>query len=84
LEPSAARRGHDLLGVRVRDTGVDPISAGRARCLARSSKAKAPGEQLDVLIAGDDEEAKRKVWQLVSDGGLRLLDVRPLACAQQL
>jgi predicted dinucleotide-binding enzyme len=42
------------------------------------------GQQLDVLIAGDDEEAKRKVSQLVSDGGLRPLDVGPLARAQQL
>ena len=32
------------------------------------------GQQLDVLIAGDDEEAKQKVSQLVSDGGLRPLD----------
>jgi NADPH-dependent F420 reductase len=42
------------------------------------------GQQLDVFIAGDDEEAKRKVAQLVSDGGLRPLDVGPLARAQQL
>jgi predicted dinucleotide-binding enzyme len=42
------------------------------------------GQQLDVLIAGDDEEAKRKVAQLVSDGGLRPVDVGPLARAQQL
>jgi predicted dinucleotide-binding enzyme/nucleotide-binding universal stress UspA family protein len=33
------------------------------------------GQQLDVLIAGDDEDAKRKVAQLVSDGGLRPVDV---------
>jgi hypothetical protein len=42
------------------------------------------GQQLDVLIAGDDDEAKRKVSQLVSDGGLRAVDVGPLARAQQL
>lgn len=42
------------------------------------------GQQLDVLIAGDDDEAKRKVSQLVSDGGLRPIDVGPLARAQQL
>ena len=42
------------------------------------------GQQLDVLIAGDDEEAKRKVSQLVSDGGLRPIDVGPLRRAQQL
>jgi 8-hydroxy-5-deazaflavin:NADPH oxidoreductase len=42
------------------------------------------GEQLDVLIAGDDEAAKQKVSQLVSDGDLRPIDVGPLGRAQQL
>jgi 8-hydroxy-5-deazaflavin:NADPH oxidoreductase len=42
------------------------------------------GQQLDVLIAGDDSEAKRKVSQLVADGGLRPVDVGPLRRAQQL
>lgn len=42
------------------------------------------GQQLDVLIAGDNESAKQKVSQLVSDGGLRPIDVGPLSRAQQL
>lgn len=42
------------------------------------------GQQLDVLIAGDDDDAKRKVEELVSDGGLRPLDVGPLRRARQL
>ena len=42
------------------------------------------GQQLDVLIAGDDEEAKRKVSLLASDAGLRPIDVGPLRRAQQL
>jgi 8-hydroxy-5-deazaflavin:NADPH oxidoreductase len=37
-----------------------------------------------VLIAGDDEAAKAKVARLAADGGLRPLDVGPLARAQQL
>src|SRR5687768_663501 len=41
------------------------------------------GQPLDVFIAGDDDGAKEKVSQLVSDGGLRPLDVGPLARAQQ-
>jgi NADPH-dependent F420 reductase len=45
---------------------------------------EAAGQQLDVLIAGDDADAKAKVAQLVSDGGLRPIDVGPLARAQQL
>ena len=42
------------------------------------------GQPLDVLIAGDDDGAKQKVAQLAEDGGLRPLDVGPLARAQQL
>ena len=42
------------------------------------------GHPLDVLIAGDDEAAKQQVAQLVSDGGLRPVDVGPLRRAQQL
>jgi 8-hydroxy-5-deazaflavin:NADPH oxidoreductase len=42
------------------------------------------GQQLDVLIAGDDEDAKRKVAQLVADGGLRPIDVGSLRRAEQL
>ena len=42
------------------------------------------GQQLDVLIAGDDDEAKRKVAQVVSDAGLRPLDVGALRRAEQL
>ena len=42
------------------------------------------GQQLDVLIAGDDDSAKQKVAQIASDAGLRPIDVGPLARAQQL
>jgi 8-hydroxy-5-deazaflavin:NADPH oxidoreductase len=45
---------------------------------------EAAGQQLDVLIAGDEDAAKQKVAQLVSDGGLRPIDVGPLRRAQQL
>jgi 8-hydroxy-5-deazaflavin:NADPH oxidoreductase len=42
------------------------------------------GQQLDVLIAGDDEGAKRTVSQLVADGGLQPVDVGPLRRAREL
>lgn len=42
------------------------------------------GHQLDVLIAGDQEEAKNKVADLVKAGGLRPIDVGPLRRARQL
>jgi hypothetical protein len=42
------------------------------------------GQQLDVLIAGDDQAAKQQVSKLAADGGLRAIDVGPLTRAQQL
>jgi 8-hydroxy-5-deazaflavin:NADPH oxidoreductase len=42
------------------------------------------GQPLDVLIAGDDEEAKERVVQLVRGGGLRAIDVGPLERAREL
>ena len=42
------------------------------------------GQPLDVLIAGDDEEAKSQVAQLVEGGGMRAVDAGPLARAREL
>jgi 8-hydroxy-5-deazaflavin:NADPH oxidoreductase len=42
------------------------------------------GQTLDVLIASDDEGAKRTVSLLVADAGLRPLDAGPLARAREL
>ncbi len=42
------------------------------------------GQPLDVFIAGDDEEAKRKVAELVKDGGMRPIDTGPLSRARQI
>ena len=42
------------------------------------------GQPLDVLIAGDDEEAKETVARLVRDGGLRVIDVGSLERAREL
>jgi NADPH-dependent F420 reductase len=42
------------------------------------------GQPLDVFIAGDDDEAKRKVAELVQDGGMRPIDTGPLSRARQI
>jgi 8-hydroxy-5-deazaflavin:NADPH oxidoreductase len=42
------------------------------------------GQPLDVFLAGDDEEAKETVAQLVRDGGLRAIDTGPLERARHL
>lgn len=42
------------------------------------------GQPLDVFIAGDDADAKAKVAQIVTDGGLRPVDTGPLNRARQI
>jgi predicted dinucleotide-binding enzyme len=45
---------------------------------------EAGGQKLDVFIAGDDADAKAKVFQLVTDGGMRAIDAGPLHRARQI
>lgn len=42
------------------------------------------GQPLDVLIAGNDEDANKRVAELANAGGLRAIDVGPLERARQL
>jgi NADPH-dependent F420 reductase len=42
------------------------------------------GQKLDVFIAGDDADAKSKVSQLITDGGMRAIDTGPLSRARQI
>lgn len=42
------------------------------------------GQPLDVFIAGDDADAKAKVAQIVTDGGMRPVDTGPLNRARQI
>ncbi len=42
------------------------------------------GQKLDVFIAGDDADAKAKIAQLVTDGGMRAIDAGPLHRARQI
>jgi len=42
------------------------------------------GQPLDVFIAGDDADAKAKVAQIVTDGGMRPVDAGNLSRARQI
>ncbi|HEX5598346.1 MAG TPA: NADPH-dependent F420 reductase [Micromonosporaceae bacterium] len=66
--------------------------ASRARVVKAFNTTFAPtvlagtvaGQQVDVLLAGDDEDAKSRVAGLVTAGGLRPIDAGPLRRARQL
>src|ERR671927_1791151 len=64
--------------------GTRVVKAFNATFSGTLVKGQVAGQPLDVLIAGDDEEAKEPVAQLVRDGGLRAIDVGPLERAKQL
>jgi NADPH-dependent F420 reductase len=64
--------------------GTPVVKAFNTTFAGTLAAGEAAGQQLDVLIAGDDEEAKGKVSALAEAGGLRPIDVGPLRRAQQL
>ena len=65
-------------------TGTPVVKAFNTTFAGTLVAGEVSGQQLDVLIASDDDAAKEKVAKLVSDGGLRPIDVGPLIRAQQL
>jgi 8-hydroxy-5-deazaflavin:NADPH oxidoreductase len=60
---------------------VKAFTTNFARALGPGEKNSTP---LDVFIAGDDEDAKRKVASLVEGGGMRPIDLGPLRRARQI
>jgi NADPH-dependent F420 reductase len=64
--------------------GTNVVKAFNTTFSGTLVEGEVAGQPLDVLIAGDDEEAKETVAQLVRDGGLRAIDVGPLERARQL
>jgi 8-hydroxy-5-deazaflavin:NADPH oxidoreductase len=81
------------------DRVVTPPDSSAAEEIARVAPAGAPvvkafnttfagtlagDQELDVLIAGNDEDAKAKVASLVDAAGMRAVDAGPLRRAQQL
>jgi NADPH-dependent F420 reductase len=65
-------------------TGTRVVKAFNTTFSGTLVDGQVAGQPLDVLIAGDDEEAKETVVQLVRDGGLRAIAVGPLERAREL
>jgi NADPH-dependent F420 reductase len=64
--------------------GTPVVKAFNTTFAGTLASGEVAGAKLDVLIAGDDEDAKQKVASVVEAGGLRPLDVGPLKRARQL
>ena len=64
--------------------GAKVVKAFNTTFAGTLAEGQVAGTQLDVFLASDDEAAKAAVSQLAADGGLRAIDVGPLALAHQL
>lgn len=64
--------------------GASVVKAFNTTFAGTLVEGEVDGQALDVLIAGDDSEAKATVARLVEAGGLRAVDAGPLKRARQL
>jgi NADPH-dependent F420 reductase len=64
--------------------GVSVVKAFNTTFAGPLVAGEAAGQRLDVLIAGDDDQAKQRIAALVEAGGMRPIDVGPLTRARQL
>jgi 8-hydroxy-5-deazaflavin:NADPH oxidoreductase len=78
-ERSAAEEAAELL-----PPGTPLVKAFNTTFANTLVAGEVAGQKLDVLVAGDDEGAKQKVAQLIEAGGMRPIDVGPLARAREL
>ncbi len=65
-------------------TGAKVVKAFNTTFAGTLVAGQVAGQPLDVFIAGDDDEAKNTISQLVSSAGLRAVDAGPLQRARQL
>ena len=69
---------------KVASAGVKVVKAFNTTFAGTLVAGQVAGQPLDVLIAGDDADAKATLSQLVEAGGLRAIDAGPLHRARQL
>jgi 8-hydroxy-5-deazaflavin:NADPH oxidoreductase len=65
-------------------SGAKVIKAFNTTFSGTLVEGEVAGQPLDVFIAGDDDEAKETLAQLVRGGGLRAIDVGPMERARYL
>lgn len=81
ITPAAGSAAQEIAAARPKARVVKAFNTTFASTLVAG---EVDGRQLDVLIASDDEDAKRTVAQLAEDGGLRAIDAGPLRRAREL
>ncbi|MFN2470569.1 MAG: NADPH-dependent F420 reductase [Gaiellaceae bacterium] len=64
--------------------GTPVVKAFNTAFASTVAAGEVAGQKIDVFVAGDDEDAKRKIVSLVEGGGLRAIDAGPLVRARLL
>jgi 8-hydroxy-5-deazaflavin:NADPH oxidoreductase len=64
--------------------GAKVVKAFNTTFASTLVEGQVAGQPLDVLIAGDDDQAKSTVSEVIEAGGLRAVDAGPLARAHEL
>ena len=82
--PLAVEAGSAAAEIAEKASGAKVAKAFNTTFAGTLREGSVAGQPLDVLIASDDEDAKRAVTQLAEDGGLRGVDAGPLARAHEL
>ena len=82
--PLSIEAGSVAQEIAARVTGAKVVKAFNTTFASTLVSGQVAGEQLDLLLASDDEEAKNVVSRLAADGGMRPIDAGPLSLAHQL
>jgi NADPH-dependent F420 reductase len=64
--------------------GTPVVKAFNTAFATTIAAGEVAGHKLDIFVAGDDEDAKGKVKELIEGGGMRAIDSGPLRRARQL
>ncbi len=82
--PLTVEAGSVAQHIAARVPGAKVVKAFNTTFAGTLVEGTVAGQPLDVFLAGDDQTAKDTVKQLVRDGGLRPVDVGPLALAHHV
>ena len=82
--PLSIEAGSVAQEIATRVPGAKVVKAFNTTFASTLVEGQVAGEELDLLLASNDEEAKNLVSRLASDGGMRPIDAGPLALAHHL
>ena len=82
--PLSIEAGSVAQEIAARVPGAKVVKAFNTTFAGTLVEGEIGGEELDLLLASDDDEAKTAVSRLATDGGMRPIDAGPLALAHHL